>query len=71
MSAPMAVDQIIHYKLAPEAGGTRFAWAMEGDFGFWGKVMSPIGKMFIASQMKAGFDNMAELMARPPGGESK
>ncbi len=40
MTKPIHANNIILYKLTPEGTGTRFTWAMSGDNGFMGKLIS-------------------------------
>lgn len=40
MLKPMEAENIIRYTLTPEGSGTRFTWRMEGDVGFFGKLIT-------------------------------
>ena len=40
MIKPFRAENLVEYRLAPEAGGTRFTWTMSGDGGFFGKLMN-------------------------------
>ncbi len=40
MTQPLTADNLIEYRLTPEGAGTRFTWAMSGDGGFMGKLVT-------------------------------
>ncbi|MBL7716298.1 MAG: SRPBCC family protein [Bdellovibrionales bacterium] len=40
MTKPLYADNTIEYRLSPDGAGTRFTWAMSGDGGFMGKLMT-------------------------------
>jgi hypothetical protein len=40
MTSPFHAENLIQYRLTPEGSGTRFNWAMSGDGGFFGKLIS-------------------------------
>ena len=40
MIKPFYGENLIQYRLTPEASGTKFTWAMSGDGGFMGKLMT-------------------------------
>jgi hypothetical protein len=40
MTKPIRAENLIQYTLTPEGNGTRFSWAMSGDGGFLGKLVS-------------------------------
>lgn len=64
MTKPIQGENIIVYKLTPEATGTRFSWSMSGDGGFMGKLISTLidcDKM-IGDQFNAGIYNLKTLI---------
>ena len=40
MIKPFKGENIVEYRLTPEGTGTRFTWTMEGDGGFFGKLIA-------------------------------
>jgi hypothetical protein len=40
MTRPISAENLILYRLTPEGTATRFSWAMAGDSGFLGKLVS-------------------------------
>jgi uncharacterized protein YndB with AHSA1/START domain len=66
MTAPMAAENLVEYRLTPEGSGTRFSWAMSGDGGFLGKL---VGTFIDCEKMLAGdFDKgIADLKALAEG----
>ena len=64
MTAPFHAENTVFYLLTPETEGTRFTWAMEGDGGFMGKLMSTlmdIDKM-VGADFEKGIDNLKQLV---------
>jgi hypothetical protein len=56
---------LIQYSLTPEAsGGTRFTWAMSGDGGFMGKLISVIidCEKMIGGQFEQGIQNLKTVI---------
>lgn len=51
MTSPFYAENLIEYRLTPEGAGTRFSWAMSGDGGFMGKLISTV---FDCEKMIAG-----------------
>lgn len=60
MTKPFHAENLIVYKLTPEAGGTRFTWAMSGDGGFMGKLMNVFinCEKMIADEFEKSFQNL-------------
>lgn len=60
MTKPWKAENLIIYKLTPEAEGTRFLWAMSGDGGFMGKLMMTIidCEKMITDEFEKGFQNL-------------
>lgn len=64
MTKPMKADHIVEYRLTPEGTGTRFTWAMHGDGGFFGKLMSVVidcDKM-IGGEFELGIENLKKVV---------
>lgn len=64
MTEPMFAENVVEYSLIPETEGTRFTWAISGDGGFLGKLVSVFidcEKMF-ATDMNAGIENLKSLI---------
>lgn len=64
MTKPMVAENKIIYKLIPVEQGTVFTWAMEGDGGFMGKLISVFidcDKM-IGEDFSAGIKNLKTLI---------
>jgi len=64
MTAPFEAKNIVIYTLTPEAEGTRFTWAMEGNGGFMGKLMTTIidCEKMVAGQFLDGINNLKILI---------
>lgn len=64
MTAPLSADHLVTYSLTPDAGGTRFTWAMEGDGGFMGKLMNVFidCEAMVAGQFEEGIQNLKSLI---------
>jgi len=64
MSKPWKAENLIIYKLTPEAEGTRFSWAMSGDGGFMGKLMMTIidCEKMITDEFEKGFQNLKVII---------
>lgn len=63
MIKPFPAQNLVEYKLAPEGTGTRFTWAMSGQNGFFGKMITVFidcDKM-IGDQMNQGIKNLKEV----------
>lgn len=64
MTAPFEAQNIVIYRLIPEKEGTRFSWAMEGNGGFMGKLMTTIidCEKMVAGQFTDGINNLKTLI---------
>jgi uncharacterized protein YndB with AHSA1/START domain len=64
MTKPFHAENIIHYTLSPEGAGTRFSWAMSGDGGFMGKLVSVFMdcEKMIAGDFNKGIANLKTLV---------
>lgn len=64
MIKPFYGENIIQYKLSPEAGGTKFSWSMQGDGGFIGKLMSVFidCEKMVAGQFSEGIANLKTVV---------
>ena len=65
MTAPFRAENLVQYTLTPEAaGGTRFTWAMSGDGGFMGKLMSVVFdcEKMIAGDFEKGIANLKKVV---------
>lgn len=65
MTKPVHAENIVTYKLTPEAGGgTRFTWSMSGDGGFLTKLISVFidCEKMIAGQFEVGINNLKTLI---------
>lgn len=60
MLKPFYAENIVEYSLTPEAGGTRFSWAMSGDGGFVGKLINLFidCEKMIGDQFNTGIENL-------------
>jgi uncharacterized protein YndB with AHSA1/START domain len=67
MIKPFKADNLVEYRLTPEAaGGTRFTWTMSGNGGFMGKlvvVMIDCEKM-VADEFTRGIENLKTLIEK-------
>ncbi|WP_413585601.1 SRPBCC family protein [Bdellovibrio sp. HCB274] len=72
MTKPMNAEQMIEYKLTPEAEGTRFTWTMYGDGGFMTKLMTVLidCEAMFKGQMQKGFDNLKKVVETPAAAPS-
>jgi uncharacterized protein YndB with AHSA1/START domain len=63
MKMPFTAENLIEYKLTPEASGTRFSWAMSGDSGFFGKLISLFFdcEKMVTSDFNTGIQNLKVL----------
>jgi uncharacterized protein YndB with AHSA1/START domain len=64
MIKPFKGENIVVYKLTPQADGTLFTWTMSGDGGFMGKLLNffvDCEKM-VADQFSAGINNLKEVI---------
>ncbi len=64
MTKPIRADNVVEYRLTPEADGTRFTWSMAGDGGFIGKLMNVFidCEEMVAGQFSEGIDNLKALI---------
>lgn len=64
MTEPFFAENTIVYTLSAEPDGTRFTWAMHGDGGFMGKLMSALVdcEKMVTDQFKAGIENLKVLI---------
>lgn len=60
MLRPFRAENIVTYRLTPESGGTRFSWSMQGDGGFFGKLMNVLidCEAMVADEFSAGIQNL-------------
>lgn len=66
MLKPFYGENLVEYRLAPEAGGTRFTWTMSGEGGFFTKLMSTLvdcDKM-IGGQFEQGIQNLKQVVEK-------
>ena len=68
MTAPIAADNVVTYRLIPEGSATRFSWTMEGDGGFMGKLMTTLidCEKMVADQFTTGINNLKALIESQP-----
>ena len=66
MIKPIAADNHVTYKLTPEGNSTRFTWIMEGNGGFFGKLMGVVidCEKMIAGQFEEGIANLKKLVEK-------
>lgn len=64
MTAPFEAQNTVIYTLTPEADGTRFSWAMEGNGGFMGKLMTTVidCEKMVAGQFNDGIQNLKTVV---------
>lgn len=64
MIKPFYGENQIVYKLSPEGNGTKFTWAMSGEGGFMGKLMSVLidCEKMIGDQFSQGIDNLKTVV---------
>jgi uncharacterized protein YndB with AHSA1/START domain len=64
MLKPFHAENLVEYKLTPEAGGTRFSWAMSGDGGFMGKLMGVFidCEKMVTGEFSKGIENLKTLI---------
>lgn len=64
MIKPLYAENIVTYKLSPEAEGTRFSWSMAGDGGFMTKLITVFidCEKMIAGQFEVGIANLKALI---------
>lgn len=64
MKKPFRAENIVQYRLTPEAGGTRFSWSMQGDGGFIGKLMNTLidCEEMVAGSFSEGIQNLKTLV---------
>jgi hypothetical protein len=67
MLKPWHAENLIQYKLTPEAEGTLFTWSMSGDGGFMGKLMSVLidCEKMMGDQFEQGINNLREVVEGP------
>jgi uncharacterized protein YndB with AHSA1/START domain len=60
MTKPFHAENLIQYRLTSEASGTRFSWAMSGDGGFMGKLISVFinCEKMVTAQFDTGIANL-------------
>lgn len=63
MTKPFVADNTIMYRLTSEGTGIRFSWAMEGDGGFLGKLISVFidCEKMMTKDFDAGIANLKKL----------
>lgn len=67
MTKPMEMSHMIHYRLAPEASGTKFTWWQDGENNLVGKIMTIIidcDKMF-GTDMEHGIAKLKKVVETP------
>lgn len=64
MTKPFVAENKIIYKIIPLENGSVFTWAMEGDGGFMGKLMSTFidCEKMIGDEFSAGIKNLKTLI---------
>ena len=64
MTKPFKADNLVIYRLSPEAEGTRFTWSMSGDGGFMTKIMVTLidCEKMIGDQFNEGIQNLKTLI---------
>lgn len=64
MLKPFYGVNIVEYKLTPEGTGTRFTWAMSGDGGFAGKLMTLLidCEKMVTSDFNLGITNLKSVV---------
>lgn len=64
MTAPFDAKNIVIYTLTSESEGTRFTWAMQGDGGFMGKLMTTLidCEKMVGGQFTEGINNLKILI---------
>ena len=64
MTKPFHAENLIQYSLTPEAQGTKFTWAMSGDGGFLGKLMTVVidCEKMIGDQFNQGIANLKTVV---------
>jgi len=62
MLTPMEAHNQIRFTLAPEAGGTRVTWRMQGESGFLGKAIHLVMDMdsMVGGQFEQGLASLSE-----------
>ena len=62
MLTPMEAHNQIRFSLAPEAGGTRVTWRMQGESGFLGKAIHLVMDMdsMVGGQFEQGLASLSE-----------
>lgn len=64
MIKPIAGESMIHYALEDDNGATKFTWSMEGESGFFGKLMSVLidCEKMMTEQYDKGIANLRPLV---------
>ncbi len=64
MTKPFHAENLIEYRLVPEAEGTRFTWTMSGDGGFIGKFISVLidCEKMVGEQFSEGIANLKAVV---------
>jgi uncharacterized protein YndB with AHSA1/START domain len=64
MTKPFRADNIVQYRLTREGQETRFSWAMLGDGGFMGKLVTTFidCEKMVAGQFGTGIQNLKTLV---------
>ena len=64
MLKPFQAENIVRYKLSPEANGTLFTWSMSGDGGFLGKLIATVidCEKMVGGQFSEGIANLKKLI---------
>lgn len=64
MTKPIHAENLVEYRLKPEAGGTRFYWIMSGDGGFFTKMLSVFidCEKMVASDFEVGIANLKQIV---------
>lgn len=66
MTSPFNAENLVHYELTPEGNGTRFSWAMEGDGGFMGKLITVFMdcEKMIAGEFEKGIAQLKTIVEK-------
>ena len=64
MLKPFHGENLVEYKMTPEAGGTRFTWSMSGDGGFLTKLMTLLidCEKMVAGDFEVGIANLKSVV---------
>jgi hypothetical protein len=64
MTKPFQGESFVHYTLEDDNGATKFTWSLEGENGFFGKLISVFIDMekMMAGDFQKGFENLRPLV---------